>query len=218
VVTPRGELVLRRCNSPDGGVDFEVVSNGVFLMDTRDGRSERLLVRAALDRCPTPATMLVGGLGVGFSLREALADDRVSHIDVVEVEAAVVGWHSTHLRSVSDGALDDPRVTVVVGDLASVVARAMTSYDVVCVDVDNGPDWTVTPGNDALYGEDGTRLLLSALRPGGVLSVWSARPVPDYERLLRRLASDVDVLTVDVAPQGATRATPDVVYLARQAS
>ena len=193
------------------GEHFEVISNGVFLMDTRDGRSERLLVRAALDAVPGARSILIGGLGVGFSLREAGSDAQLERIDVVEIEEAVVRWHDTHLRGLTGDALTDPRVRVTVDDLARHLTRVRTAYDVVCVDVDNGPAWTVTPANDALYGEDGTRALLAAVRPDGVLAIWSAMPVPAYEARLRRLATSVDVHTVDAA-----RREPDVVYVARR--
>jgi len=198
--------VLRRA-----GEHFEVISNGTFLMDTRDGHSERLLVRAALDAVPEARSMLIGGLGVGFSLREAVSDPRLEQVDVVEIEEALVRWHDTHFRELTGAALADPRVRVAVDDLSHHVAAVRTAYDVVCLDVDNGPAWTVTPGNDALYDDDGTRALLAAVRPGGVLAVWSAMPVPSYEARLRRLATSVDVHTVDV-PHG----DPDVVYLARR--
>ena len=191
------------------GEEFEVISNGVFLMDTRDGRSERLLVSAALAAADEPRSLLIGGLGVGFSLREAVADAALEGIEVVEIEDSVVQWHGSHLRHLTGEALADPRVSVVVADLTDHVAAHRSTYDVICVDVDNGPTWTVTPANDALYGEAGTRRLLDALRPGGVLAVWSAMPVPSYESLLRRHAADVDVHTV-----GVRRGEPDVIYLA----
>jgi spermidine synthase len=207
VQTARGELVLRRA-----GEHFEVISNGVFLMDTRDGRSERLLVRAALDAAPTARSLLIGGLGVGFSLLEAVAEPALERIDVVEIESAIVQWHRLHLRHLTGAALDDPRVSVVLADLAEHLGRRRAAYDVVCVDVDNGPTWTVTPANEALYDEDGTKHLLAAVRPGGTLAVWSARHVPEYEATLRRHARSVDVHTVAVE-----RGEPDVVYVARQA-
>jgi spermidine synthase len=198
--------VLRR-----SGGHFEVISNGVFLMDTRDGRSERLLVRAALDAVEDARSMLIGGLGVGFSLLEAVSDPLLHRIDVVEIEEAVVRWHDTYLRALTGDALADPRVSVLTADLADHVAASPTPYDVICVDVDNGPTWTVTPDNDELYGEEGTRGLLGAMRPGGALAVWSAKPVPSYEERLRRLATSVEVHTVEVA-----RGEPDVVYVARR--
>ena len=202
--TPRGELVLRR-----SGEHLEVISNGVFLMDTHDGRSERLLVRAALDRHADPRRLLIGGLGVGFSLVEAVSDQRLTQIDVVEIEPALVGWHDGPLREVSGAALDDPRVSVHVADLTDHLRRPGLAFDVISVDVDNGPDWTVTESNTGLYDDAGTAVLLDRLAPGGVLAVWSAHPVPAYEDRLRRHARDVEVLTVDV-PRGE----PDVVYLA----
>ena len=191
------------------GDHLEVISNGVFLMDTRDGRSERLLVRAALQRHPDPRRLLIGGLGVGFSLVEAVADPRLTAVDVVEIEPTLVGWHAGSLRALSESALDDPRVSVRVEDLREQFGRTGPAYDVICLDVDNGPDWTVSDSNTELYGDTGTQALLNRLAPGGVLAVWSAHAVPSYEDRLRRLAVDLEVLTVEV-PRG----DPDVVYLA----
>jgi spermidine synthase len=204
VTTPRGELVLRRA-----GHHLEVISNGVFLMDTRDGRSERLLVDTALRRHDDPAEVLIGGLGVGYSLVAALEDARVEHVTVVEIEPAIVTWHTSGpLAPYSAHALDDPRTEIVVVDLADHLADAHGRYDVVCLDVDNGPDWTVTDANAALYGDAGTALVVEALRSGGVLAVWSAHESPDYEGRLRIHLDDVAVLTVPV-----DRGEPDVVYV-----
>jgi spermidine synthase len=204
VTTPRGELVLRRV---DG--DLEVVSNGVFLMDTRDGRSERLLVDAALARHPEPRRLLIGGLGVGFSLTAAVADARLERIVVVEIEPSLVSWHDGPLAEFSGPARRDPRVEVVVADVAAHLADHPGDYDVVCLDVDNGPDWTVTTGNAGLYDEAGIRTVVGALRPGGMLAVWSAHAVPAYEARLREHLGDVSVHTVEVR-----RGEPDVVYVA----
>jgi spermidine synthase len=90
---------------------------------------------------------------------------------------------------------------------------APEGYDVVCLDVDNGPDWTVTDTNAALYGPAGVELMRNALAPGGVLAVWSANESPDFEALLRRHLDDVRVVAVDVA---VPRAHPDLVYLTRR--
>ena len=184
------------------GEHFEVISNGVFLMDTRDGRSERLLVRAALGAHPAPRSLLIGGLGVGFSLDEAVHDEQLERITVVEIEPVLVDWYE---RELGGTAQHDPRVTIVIGDMAAHTG----TYDVICLDVDNGPDWTVTETNAHLYDDTGTALLASRLSPGGVLAVWSAHEVPSYEARLHGHFSEVQVLTVEVA-----RGEPDVVYVA----
>lgn len=204
VQTPRGELALRQV-----GEHYEIVSNGVFLMDTRDGRSERLLATAALAAHEAPGHVLVGGLGVGFTLATTLADARVSSVTVVEVEPAIVGWQRSVLAGFSARALDDPRVSVLVTDLVQHLVSTETAYDVTCIDVDNGPDWTVFDGNGRLYSAAGTSLLRARLRPGGVLAVWSSRAVPAYEDLLR---SSFAELVVHEVP--SERGRPDVVYVA----
>ena len=204
VTTPRGELVLRRVDSA-----FEVISNGVFLMDTRDGRSERALVRAAVDRRPEARRLLVGGLGVGFSLLEAVASPGLTAIDVVEIEPVLVGWHETHLRDLTGSALHDPRVEVLQRDVRDHLRASPGRYDIVSLDVDNGPGWTVTEDNAELYGADGLATCVEALVPGGVLAVWSAHRSPAYEQLVRESLGNFEVVEVEVA-----RGEPDVVYLA----
>jgi hypothetical protein len=201
LTTSRGELVLR---AADG--HFEIVSDGTFLMDTRDGRSERELVAAALADAPRPARVLVGGLGVGFSLAEALRTPGVTAVTVVEIEPAVVRWNRTHLGT----DLDDPRLTVVVADLADFLVAGDDRYEAVCLDVDNGPEWTVTSANAALYGDPGLAAVDRRLAPGGVLAVWSAAASQAFEARLRERYRTVEVRRVPVA-----RGEPDVVWVAR---
>ena len=205
VTTPRGELVLRRVDSA-----YEVISNGVFLMDTRDGRSERALVRAAVARHPEARRLLVGGLGVGFSLLEAVTTPGLTDIDVVEIEPVLVGWHETHLSDLTGSALHDPRVTVLQQDVRDHLRARPGRYDIVCLDVDNGPDWAVTEDNTELYSAAGLATCVEALAPGGVLAVWSAHRSPAYEQLVRETLGELEVVEVEVA-----RGEPDVVYLAR---
>lgn len=198
--TPRGELVLRR-----DGEHHEIVSNGMFLMDTRNGESERALVRAAV-RGPG-ARVLIGGLGVGFSLAEALALDAAA-VTVAEIEPAVVRWNREHLGTAA--ALDDPRVSLVVADLAAFLGAGTDSYDAICLDVDNGPEWTVTVDNAALYGDPGLSAVDRRLAPGGTLAVWSAGRAPAFEARLRARWADVRTIEVPV-PRGE----PDIIWTAR---
>ncbi|WP_432011612.1 spermidine synthase [Streptomyces cucumeris] len=212
---PHGEVVLRRRGTADGGdAVFEIIANGCFLMDTSDGRSERLLVRAALDALPAgrPApALLIGGLGVGFSLAEAAGEPRWGRIAVVEREEAVVDWHRDGpLAAVSATALADPRTAIVRADLvAHLRAPDAPVYDALCLDIDNGPDWTVTEDNTGLYSPAGLAACAARLTPGGVLAVWSARPSAAFEESLRNAGfSRVRTEEITVA-----RGVPDVVHI-----
>lgn len=198
-----GELVLRRVDDA-----YEIIANGVFLMDTRNGESERLLVRLALSSAPG-GRLLLGGLGVGFSLRAAVEHPSAGSIVVVEREAAVITWNRGVLSAVHADALSDPRVRCVQADLVSWLRTCGERFDAICLDIDNGPEWTVTEGNSVLYNEVGLSLLGGALAPGGVLAVWSASASTRFAGLLRSRFARVEVHEVPV-PRGE----PDVVYLA----
>ncbi|MFI8179189.1 spermidine synthase [Actinacidiphila glaucinigra] len=206
---PFGEVALRRT-----GGRYEIIANGTFLMDTSDGRSERLLVDAALAALPADRTglsVLIGGLGVGFSLARAAGEPRWARIAVAERERAVVDWHRAGpLGAFSEGALEDPRVSVVEGDLVAYVRNADVTYDALCLDIDNGPDWTVTEGNGCLYGPAGLAACGERLEPGGVLAVWSAQPSAAFDDALRS-ARFTQVRTIEIP---VNRGVPDVVHLA----
>ncbi|WP_328865420.1 spermidine synthase [Streptomyces sp. NBC_00304] len=209
---PYGEVVLRR-----RGDDFEIIANGCFLMDTSDGRSERLLIDAALaalpaDR-PAPA-VLIGGLGVGFSLARAAAELRWGRIAVVEREQAIVDWHlGGPLAGISGEALADPRAAILTADLVTHLRTTTERYDALCLDIDNGPDWTVTEDNGNLYSPAGLADCLRCLTPGGVLAVWSAQPSAEFEEALR----DAGFHGVRTEEVGVARGVPDVVHLAIRA-
>ncbi|KJS60012.1 spermidine synthase [Streptomyces rubellomurinus] len=212
---PYGEAVLRQ-----RGQHYEIIVNGCFLMDTVDGRSERLLIQAALDELERTGggaerpSVLIGGLGVGFSLAYAAAEPRWGRIAVVERESAIIDWHrGGPLGAFSGGALGDERVAVLHTDLLEyLAAEDGERFDALCLDIDNGPDWTVTDSNDGLYGADGLAALWRRLRPGGVLAVWSAQPSSAFEEALRA-AGFADVVTHEIP---VSRGVPDVVHLARR--
>ena len=201
-----GELVLRT-----DGVHFEMIANGVFLMDTRDGRSERLLVSAAADRMPDGGHVLIGGLGVGFSLAEAVAHPRTTEVTVVEREPAVIDWARGPLAPFNHGALRDGRVHCVQANLVAYLRTTEQRFDAICLDVDNGPPWTVTEGNRELYGDAGLAVMANRLTERGVLAIWSSAPVPPFAARLATRFDEVEVLSVPV-PRGE----PDTVLVARQ--
>ena len=166
----RGELVLRRRD--DGALELRV--NGVFVVDTLETSSERQLATASLAAVPTPRRVLVGGLGLGFTLRAVLDDPRVERVTVVELEGAVVDWLSAGLVPGGAELVGDPRVSVRVEDIADHVARAEPeAYDVVLLDVDNGPDFLVHPANADLYRAPFLRGCARVLDRSGMLVVWS---------------------------------------------
>lgn len=227
---PYGEVVLRQRGGPsaDPGVDgsgapaapvvYEIIANGCFLMDTSDGRSERLLVDAALAALPAGRarpSVLIGGLGVGFSLARAAGQPRWGRIVVVEREEAVIDWHRTGpLSAVSAKALADPRTEILPADLVAHVRTetGQGTYDALCLDIDNGPDWTVTEDNNSLYSPTGLAACHDRLTPGGVLAVWSAQPSPAFEEALRNAGFN-GVHTEEIP---VVRGVPDVVHLARK--
>lgn len=210
---PYGEVVLRR-----RGDDFEIIANGCFLMDTSDGRSERLLIDAALAALPAgrPApAVLIGGLGVGFSLVRAVAEPHWGRIAVVERERAIVDWHlGGPLAGISAAALADPRTAVLTTDLVAHLRTTTERYDALCLDIDNGPDWTVTEDNANLYSPAGLADCHQRLTPGGVLAVWSAQPSEKFEEALR----DAGFHGVRTEEVGVARGVPDVVHLAIRAA
>ncbi|MCB5180381.1 spermidine synthase [Streptomyces antimicrobicus] len=213
---PYGEVVLRR-----RGDVFEIIANGCFLMDTSDGRSERLLVDAALGALdPAPAgaagpALLIGGLGVGFSLVHAAAQPAWGRIVVAEREQAVIDWHRRGpLGELTAAAVADPRVSLLHTDLVTFLRQGPERFDALCLDIDNGPDWTVTEDNRGLYSPAGLASCRARLRPGGVLAVWSAQPSEAFEEAMRNAGfSSVRTEEVPVA-----RGVPDVIHLGRNPS
>lgn len=210
---PFGEVVLRRRGEGDEKV-YEIIANGCFLMDTSDGRSERLLVDAAYRAIRTgnvAPRLLIGGLGVGFSLAHAAAMPSWRRIAVVEREEAIIDWHrGGPLAAISGEALGDPRCVILHTDLVSHIASTSDRYDALCLDIDNGPDWTVTEDNGELYSPAGLAACQAVLDPGGVLAVWSAQPSAAFEDALRN-AGFTGVRTEEIH---LARGVPDVVHLA----
>lgn len=185
---PTGEWVLRRRVLADGRERHEIVQNGRLLMDTADGESEAALARVGLARCAARARVgvdaLVGGLGFGFTLRALLDDPRVRSIEVVELEPALPGLLARLGRAQG---LADARVRLAAGDVGAHLAAAEARWDLVLLDVDNGPEAPSAAGNEALYTSEALARCRRALRPGGVVCIWSAEPSPGCLARLRRV-------------------------------
>jgi spermidine synthase len=179
----RGELVLRRRRDPDAPEGaptvLELRVNGVFVMDTVETSSEIALARAALDQVASPRSVLVGGLGLGFTVHEVLADHRVEHVVVAEIEESLVEWFRDGTIPHGRPYLADGRLTLAVADIRQVIAETPAdAFDLVLLDVDNGPDHLVHPGNASIYEALVLSRVREVLRPGGAVVVWSSTESP----------------------------------------
>ncbi len=206
-----GELVLRT-----DGADLEVIANGVFLMDTRLTVSERLMVSATLARVRPGARLLVGGLGVGASVVQAL-ESGVGRVDVVEVEALVVRWWERYFRAhwgLSGRDLD--RLRVIRADVWEHLSTTQETYDAIVLDTDNGPEWLVHERNAGLYAVPALLVAARRLAPGGSCVYWSASPSDAFEGRLRQVYADIERVDVGRFDVGRADASPDVLYACRR--
>ncbi|WP_246050093.1 spermine/spermidine synthase [Aquibacillus sediminis] len=204
VQTDRGEVQLQQ-----RGSDYEVISNGTFLMATYNGESERLLVRAAIKEAPEPKRVLIGGLGVGISLAETLSYSFINDVTVVEIEENIIKWNKTYLAAYSSHSLEDPRTSIVHADFTKWMYETQGTYDAICLDIDNGPDWTVVDSNNALYEKNSLHVLASLLSDRGVLTFWSATASPDFVARLQENFLHVKELQVPME-----RGEPDYIFIA----
>ncbi len=198
----RGELVLRERRDEAAPASLELRVNGVFVMDTLETSTERALASAALELVADPRAVVVGGLGLGFTMHEVLADARVEKCAVVEIEQSLVDWMRDGTIPHGPSLLADERVVIVVADIAVALAEARpASYDLVLLDVDNGPGYLVHEANEALYTVPFLTAGRAALRPGGALVVWSADAAPELEAALREVFGEVEARRHEVLLQ-----------------
>ena len=205
-----GELKLMR-----RGTEYSIMSGPIELMNSRLSGSEEAL--ATLTCEPLVATprpkILIGGLGMGFTLRAALAVlPAQAEVVVAELVPAVVVWARGPLAELFAGSLDDPRVGVREGDVAEAIADATGDYDAILLDVDNGPGGLNREANDGLYGSAGLSAARRALRPGGVLAVWSADPDDRFAAQLRKSGFTVEEKRVRATRSG--KGARHVIWLA----
>ncbi len=199
----RGEVVLRERYGDAPAPVLELRVNGVFVMDTLETSSERALATAALALVDDPVRVLVGGLGLGYTAHQVLADARVRALRVVEIEPALVAWMRDGTVPHGPACLADERISVVQADVATVVAEAApASYDLVLLDVDNGPGYLVHAANARLYRSAFLLACREALAPGGVLAVWSAARAPELEQAMVEVFGAATSSAYDVTLQG----------------
>ncbi len=178
-----GELRLKR-----RGAEFSIMLGATELMNSRLSGSEEALATLSCAKLAgrSRPVMLIGGLGMGFTLRAALsALGSDARITAAELVPAIVTWARGPMADIFAGSLDDPRVTLVEGDVGALIRAGRNSFDAILLDVDNGPEGLSRQANDALYDQPGLAAAFAALTPGGVLSVWSSAPDAGFTRRLR---------------------------------
>jgi len=181
------------------GAEFSMMLGQNELMNSRLSGSEEALATLACRRIEAVKrpNLLIGGLGMGFTLRAALAvlgpDARIT---VAELVPAVIAWARGPMASIFAESLDDPRASILSGDVIEVIQSHASAFDAILLDVDNGPEGLIRKANDALYNPKGLKAVRRALRPGGVLAVWSSGPHPLFSKRLRDAGLDVDEVAV----------------------
>lgn len=187
------------------GRDFMILLDRNELMSGRmSGSEEALAVMscARLEQRPAPH-MLIGGYGMGFTLRSALAAlGADAQVTVAELVPEIIEWARGPMVDLAAGCLDDPRVRLIEGDVVAVIAEAVATYDAILLDVDNGPDGLTRNGNDRLYSMKGLAAAKAALKPGGILAVWSAAPDNAFAKRLSAAGFSVEEIAVRARSNG----------------
>lgn len=218
--------LLDSAKVPDGGElrlwqrgdEFSIRLGRDELMNSRIHGSEEELANLACARVADRAAprLLIGGLGMGFTLRAALdALKADAEIVVAELMAAVIAWNRGPLAAISQNSLDDPRVRLIEGDVGETIRAEASAYDAILLDVDNGPEGLTRAANDRLYDLDGLAAARRALRPNGMLLVWSAGEDQKFTQRLRRSGFEVEVIRTRArGPKGGAK---HVIWMASRA-
>lgn len=182
-----GELRLFRRELKYGD-EFSIMLGRVELMNSRLSGSEEALATLSCEKLGTPTPrILIGGYGMGFTLRAAQAVlPEGAKIEVAELIPAILEWARGPMEQLTDNCLDDPRVETIIDDVSDIIANAEARYDAILLDVDNGPDGLTQGDNDQLYSMAGLSAAKAALRPGGILAIWSSEGDAAFTRRLQQ--------------------------------
>ena len=209
---PGGSAPLRLMRRDE---EYSIMLGTNELMNSRLSGSEQALADLSASKIAgrTQPRVLIGGLGMGFTLRSALsAFSADAEIVVAELVPEVIAWARGALAPVFGTCLSDPRVTLVNADVGSLIASPGTGYDAILLDVDNGPDGVSRAGNDRLYGAAGLKAARTALRPAGVLAVWSSGPSLAFTKRLQ--GANFGVETVRARARSGGRGARHIIWIA----
>ncbi|ATW04531.1 MnmC family methyltransferase [Sphingorhabdus sp. YGSMI21] len=187
-----------------GADEYSIMLGRIELMNSRLSGSEEALATLACERLAVKnPRILIGGYGMGFTLRAALSVlPPQAHVEVAELIPAIVQWARGPMADLSQKCLEDSRVTVTIGDVANVIGKAERDYDAILLDVDNGPDGLTHDANDRLYSMAGLATAKKALRSNGILAVWSSEGDNRFTARLKKSGFAVEVKTVSARSNG----------------
>ncbi len=195
-----GEVILRK-----RGEEFSIRTGTTELMNSRLHGSEETLAKLTCSRIArkTGQRILIGGLGMGYTLAAALkhlgGDSRVT---VVELIPAVVSWNREHFAHLAGKPFDDNRVSILEEDVGQIIGREKATWDAILLDVDNGPDGLTRKANERIYGMNGLKKAFWALRTGGILSIWSSGTDERFTRRLKQCQFQTEIITVRARKSG----------------
>jgi spermidine synthase len=195
-----GELRLMR-----RGTEFSIMLGTNELMNSRLSGSEAALATLAAKKIEAVESphLLIGGLGMGFTLRAALGVlGTKARIEVAELVPAVVAWARGPMAEIFGESLNDKRVSIRETDVTEIIRSERATFDAILLDVDNGPEGLTRQANDGLYDSGGLRAAHAALRSGGVLAIWSSGPNPAFAKRLRGAGFDVNEVNVRATGRG----------------
>lgn len=187
------------------GADFVITLGRNELMNSRMSGSEEALATIVCDRLGSRKSphMLVGGYGMGFTLRAALAAlGADAKVTVAELVPEIIAWAKGPMAGMTAGCLDDPRVRILEADVAATIGRSRGVWDAILLDVDNGPDGLVRQENDRLYSREGLAAAKAALGRDGMLAIWSAAPDPAFTKRLKGAGFAVEEIVVRARSNG----------------
>ena len=187
------------------GADFVITLGRNELMNSRMSGSERALATIVCDRLGSRKSphMLVGGYGMGFTLRAALAAlSADAKVTVAELVPEIIAWAKGPMAGMTAGCLDDPRVRILEADVAATIGRSRNVWDAILLDVDNGPDGLVRQENDRLYSREGLAAAKAALGKDGMMAIWSAAPDPAFTKRLKGAGFAVEEIVVRARSNG----------------
>jgi len=217
--TPQGEIQLQQWIEADspGQPVYEIIFNGVFLMASYNERSGKAVATLAIEPLVgerQAMRVLIGGLGIGYTLQAALGYEEIQAVEVVEIEEHIIHWAQRFFGELNGHALADPRVRLIQMDLGDYLFQTEKTYDAIILDVDNGPTWLALESNQRLYEKPTLARMKDLLAEGGVLTVWAAEKCPDFQKRLEEVFGQAEEIGVQEIDR-RSRPTDYFIYRAR---